>query len=167
MSSVRLLRITCRKIITYESGQVHWSADCLWTDGCRMHRGIYRFPFSEPINELLYSTSEGIVCNYEAIWECSYTWNCTGLLVVNLWITRSPLHGVQQDTKGLALQSRDWIFMDALPTNRTWPPSCRHGTYQHMAITSRSRQLLMVGTWLPETCWATIRREIKNTKSDI
>ena len=25
----------------------------------------------------------------------------------------------------------------------------------------------MMGTWLPETCWATIRREIKNTKSDI
>jgi len=25
----------------------------------------------------------------------------------------------------------------------------------------------MIGTWLPETCWATIRREIKNTKSDI
>jgi len=22
----------------------------------------------------------------------------------------------------------------------------------------------MMGTWLPETCWATIRREIKNTK---
>ena len=56
---------------------------------------------------------------------------------------------------------------DALPTNRTWPPPCRHGTYQHKAITSRSRQLLMMGTWLPETCWATIRREIKNTKSDI
>jgi len=25
-------------------------------------------------------------------------------------------------------------------------------TYQHEAITSRSRQLLMMGTWLPETC---------------
>ena len=36
--------------------------------------------------------------------------------------------------------------------------------YQHKAITSRSRQLLMMGTWLPETCWATIRREIKNRK---
>ena len=59
------------------------------------------------------------------------------------------------------------VSMDALPTNRTWPPSCSHGTYQHKAITSRSRQLLMMGTWLPETCWATIRREIKNTKSDI
>ena len=57
--------------------------------------------------------------------------------------------------------------MDALPANRTWPPSCSHGTYQHKAITSRSRQLLMMGTWLPETCWATIRRETKNTKSDI
>ena len=29
------------------------------------------------------------------------------------------------------------------------------------------RQLLMMGTWLSETCWANIRREIKNTKSDI
>jgi len=50
--------------------------------------------------------------------------------------------------------------MDALPTNRTWPPSFSHSTYQHKAIRSRSRQLLMMGTWLPETCWATIRREI-------
>ena len=57
--------------------------------------------------------------------------------------------------------------MDALPTNRSWQPSRSHGTYQHKAITSRSRQLLMMGTWLPETCWATIRREIKNRKSDI
>ena len=35
------------------------------------------------------------------------------------------------------------------------------------AITSRSRQLLMMGTWLPETYLETIRGEIKNTKSDI
>ena len=54
--------------------------------------------------------------------------------------------------------------MDALTTNRTWQPSCSHGTYQHKAITSRSRQLLMMGTWLPETCWASIRREIKGYK---
>ena len=54
--------------------------------------------------------------------------------------------------------------MDALPANRTWQPSCSHGTYQHKAITSRSRQLLMMGTWLPETCWATIRRKIKIQK---
>ena len=57
--------------------------------------------------------------------------------------------------------------MDALPTNRSWQPSCSHGTYQHEAIISRSRQLLMMGTRLPETCWATSRREIKNTKNDI
>ena len=54
--------------------------------------------------------------------------------------------------------------MDALPANRSWQPSCSHGTYQHETITSRSRQLLMMGTWLPETCWATSRREIKNIK---
>ena len=53
----------------------------------------------------------------------------------------------------------------ALPTNRTWPPPCSHGTYQHKAITLRSRQLLMMGTWLPETCWATIIREIKEYKN--
>jgi len=56
---------------------------------------------------------------------------------------------------------------DALPANRSWQPSRSHGTYQHEAITSRSRQLLMMGTRLPETCWAIVRREIKNTKSDI
>jgi len=39
-----------------------------------------------------------------------------------------------------------------------------YSTYQHETITLRSRQLLMMDTWLPETCWATIRREIKNTK---
>ena len=54
--------------------------------------------------------------------------------------------------------------MDALPANRSWQPSCSHGTYQHETIATRSRQLLMMGTWLPETCWATSRREIKNTK---
>ena len=62
--------------------------------------------------------------------------------------------------------------MDALPWSHYLPTGldnlpCSHGTYQHEAITSRSRQLLMMGTWLPETCWATIRREIENTKSDI
>jgi len=54
--------------------------------------------------------------------------------------------------------------MDALPTNRSWQPSCSHGTYQHETITTRSRQVLMMGTWLPETCWATIRREINHKK---
>ena len=37
--------------------------------------------------------------------------------------------------------------------------------YQHVAITLRSLQLLKMGTWLPETCWVTCKREIKvNTK---
>jgi len=37
--------------------------------------------------------------------------------------------------------------------------------YQHVAITLRSRQFLKIGTWLPETCWATCKGEIKdNTK---
>jgi len=34
--------------------------------------------------------------------------------------------------------------------------------YQHVAITLRSHQLLKMGTWLPETCWATCKGEIKN-----
>ena len=56
------------------------------------------------------------------------------------------------------------------PTHReTYLNNTTHcySTYQHVAITLCSRQLLKLGTWLPETCWATIRREIKNTKSDI
>ena len=53
--------------------------------------------------------------------------------------------------------------MDALHIEWNWSPSCCHGTNQNKVITSRSCQLLMMGTWLPETCWATIRREIKNT----
>jgi hypothetical protein len=54
---------------------------------------------------------------------------------------------------------------DTLPANRFWQPSCSHSTYQHEAITLRSRQLLKMGTWLPETCWASCKGEIKdNTK---
>ena len=33
--------------------------------------------------------------------------------------------------------------------------------YQHVAITLRSRQLLKMGTWLPETCRATCKGENK------
>ena len=37
--------------------------------------------------------------------------------------------------------------------------------YQYVAIKLRSRQLLKMGTWLPEKCWATCKGEIKdNTK---
>jgi len=37
--------------------------------------------------------------------------------------------------------------------------------HQHVAITLRIRQLLKMGTWLPETCWATCKGEMKdNTK---
>jgi hypothetical protein len=39
-----------------------------------------------------------------------------------------------------------------------------YSAYQYEAITSRCRHLLMMGTWLPETCWATSRKKIKNTK---
>ena len=40
-------------------------------------------------------------------------------------------------------------------------------TLNYDSRSTTHRQLLMMGTWLPETCSATIRREIKNTKSDI
>jgi hypothetical protein len=102
--------------------QVPWSFDCLWIDGFRMHRRIYRFPFSVTVNELIYSISEGIVCNYEEIWERTYTWNCTGLLVVNLWITRSSLRGLEQDTKELKLQTRDWILSIMPPSHFSFSP---------------------------------------------
>ena len=41
-------------------------------------------------------------------------------------------------------------------------PYCKHWTPHAHVL-----KCLMMGTWLPETCWATIRREIKNAKSDI
>ena len=54
-----------------------------------------------------------------------------------------------------------WAVCEIYLCNTTY---C-YSTYQHEAIISRSRQLLMMGTWLLETCWATSRREIKdNTK---
>ena len=34
--------------------------------------------------------------------------------------------------------------------------------HQHVAITLRSHQLLKMGTWLPETCWATCNGETEN-----
>jgi len=34
--------------------------------------------------------------------------------------------------------------------------------YLHVAITLRTRQHLKMGTWLPETCWATYKGEIKD-----
>ena len=85
--------------------------------------------------------------------DCVMLWPCVGMCRgcregCQVWLARSA-------------------SMDGLPANRTWQPSRSHGTYQHETRTSHSRQLLMMGTWLPETCWATIRREIKDTKSDI
>ena len=45
-----------------------------------------------------------------------------------------------------------------------WPSPFGRLCVRRTAITSRRRQLLMMGAWLPKSCWATIRREIKNTK---
>ena len=79
------------------------------------------------------------------------------------WIT---MHGQPHIRLTRLVLGTCWS-MDALPANWTWQPPCSHGPYQHEVITSRTSQLLMMGTCLSETCWATIRREIKNTKSDI
>ena len=94
--------------------------------------------------------------------------------VTSSWVFLSTLYKISfknamqfTDYSELKFAAQRSPSMDALPANRSWQPSCSHGTYQHKAITSRSRQLLMMGTWLPETCWATIIREIKNTISDI
>jgi hypothetical protein len=81
------------------------------------------------------------------------------LLMMGTWLPETCWATIIREIKNTKVTS-----MDALPTNRTWQPPCSHGTYQHKAITSRSRQLLMMGTRLPETCWTTIRREIKNRK---
>jgi len=65
-------------------------------------------------------------------------------------------------TGDIVLRTPQWTHYlltgsDSLPATTT--------QYQHVAITPRSRQLLKMGTWLPETCWTTCKGEIKdNTK---
>jgi len=55
------------------------------------------------------------------------------------------------------------LWMHYLPTSLDSLPAAT-AQYQYEAKTSRSRHLLMMGTWLHKTCWATSRREIKNTQ---
>jgi len=107
-------------------------------------------------------------CSHDTYQHKAITSRSHQLLMMVTWLPETCWATIRREIKNTKsdIVSRT-PSMDALPTNRTWPPSCSHDTYQHKAITSRSLQLLMMGTWLPETCWATIRREIKNTKSDI
>jgi len=64
--------------------------------------------------------------------------------------------------KELVLRTPQWTHY--LPTGSDSIPAAT-AQYQHVAITLRSRQLLKMGTRLPETCWATCKGEIKdNTK---
>ena len=68
------------------------------------------------------------------------------------------------------LWTHPWLWYEPIHGRTTCQPvltTFLQALNQHEAIKSRSRQLLMMGTRLSETCWATIRREIKNTKSDI
>ena len=66
-------------------------------------------------------------------------------------VVLSPRVGVVQWTHYLLTGS------DSLPADTE--------QHQHVAITLRCRQLLKMSTWLPETCWATCKGEIKdNTK---
>jgi hypothetical protein len=94
------------------------------------------------------------------------------VLIMGTWLPETCWATSRREIKNTKVTS-SWFFvarsatnpsMDTLPANRSWQPSCSHGTYQHETITSRSSQLLMMDIWLPETCWATSRREIKNTK---
>ena len=105
---------------------------------------------------ILYFFSNSCLTCFGQPWPIIRSWRLRDF-IASCWYVPWLQGGCQDRLAGSA-------SMDALPANRSWQPSCSHGTYQHEVITSRSRQLLMMGTWLPETCWATIRREIKNTK---
>ena len=108
------------------------------------------------------SHCEWAVCGYEGFFGVGFIVVCRSSSVCNQIKVHTCGCGKVEN-----LPAATDASMDALPANRSWQPSWSHGTYQHEAITSLSRQLLMMGTWLPETFWANIRREIKNTKSDI
>ena len=63
---------------------------------------------------------------------------------------------------------RSWRLRDVI-VSCWYVPWLQEGCQDRLAgsasiWTSRSRQLLMMGTWLHETCWATSRRETKNRK---
>ena len=75
----------------------------------------------------------------------------------------SPIEVAQHVSGNHVPTFRSWRLRSVIAT--CW--YCAHFTaqYQHVAITLRSRQLLKMGTWLPETCWATCKGKIKdNTK---
>ena len=60
------------------------------------------------------------------------------------------------------LRTPQWILYLLTGSDSLTAATAQH---QHVAITLRSRQLLKMGTWLSETCWATCKVEIKdNTK---
>jgi len=99
------------------------------------------------------------LCSHGTYQHEAVTSRSCQLLMMGTWLPETYGATIKREIKNTK--------SDALPANRSWQPSCSHGTYQHKAITSRSHQLLMMDTWLPETYGATIRREIKNTKSDI
>jgi hypothetical protein len=54
---------------------------------------------------------------------------------------------------------RSWLLRSVIGSDSLPAATAQ---YQHLAITLRSRQLLKMGTWLPETFWATCKREIKD-----
>jgi len=64
---------------------------------------------------------------------------------------------------------RSWRLRDVI-ASCWYVPWLQEGCQDRLAGSAsmdgfvRSRQLLMMGTWLPETCWATSRRELKLTK---
>jgi len=72
----------------------------------------------------------------------------------------SPLQVAQHVSDNHVPIFRSWRLRSVIAT--CWYCAAQ---YQHVAITLRSRQLLKMGTWFPETCSAICKAEIKdNTK---
>jgi len=65
-----------------------------------------------------------------------------------------PIFGYYSDMS--VCVDRYVFYLSTCTDRRIWTiPLIVTAQYQHMAITLRSRQLLKMGTWLPETSWAT------------
>jgi len=81
----------------------------------------------------------------------------------------TPLHYHGLDRVYFSLSTEEFVARTPLWTHYLLTGSdslpATTAQYQHVSITLRSRQLLNMGTWLSETCWATCKGEIKdNTK---
>jgi hypothetical protein len=146
-----------------------------------METGVYVFGYTRPVGSCGAVAGSVSMDVFVAQQGCATNTSMDTLPANQSW-QPSCSHGTYQRATNTSMDTlpanRSWqpscshgtyqratnTSMDTLPANRSWQPSCSHGTYQHEAIRSRSRQLPMMGTWLPETCWTTSTREIKDTK---